>query len=134
MSDKDKKIDLYELLPVLYRLRDAERGYPLRALLEIVSGQADIIKQNIDTLWDEYQCRAVFWKRFLRSLIPSIIFLCLMIMLFISTPERSAMPIRSPADPQLLEVVRWVFFLSCPAGSRTRGYGRITRVVVGRLL
>src|SRR5215217_1253308 len=52
MSDKNV-IDLYELLPALYRLRDAERGYPLREVLEIISTQADIVKQNIDGLWDD---------------------------------------------------------------------------------
>lgn len=52
MSDT-KAIDLYELLPALYRLRDAEQGYPLRALLEIMSAQAEVIRQNIDELWDD---------------------------------------------------------------------------------
>src|ERR671938_441152 len=47
-------IDMYELLPVLYRLRDVERGYPLRALLQIIGEQADIVKQDIDALWDDY--------------------------------------------------------------------------------
>lgn len=46
-------IDLYELLPAVYRLRDAERGYPLKALLEIVAEQADIVKRDIDGLWDD---------------------------------------------------------------------------------
>lgn len=53
MSDKNV-IDLYELLPALYRLRDAERGYPLRAVLKIISAQADVVKQGIDGLWDDY--------------------------------------------------------------------------------
>jgi len=52
MSNR-KVVDLYELLPALYRLRDAERGFPLREVLEIISAQADIIKQNIDGLWDD---------------------------------------------------------------------------------
>jgi len=52
MSNKNV-IDLYELLPGLYRLRDAERGYPLREVLGIASGQADVIKKNIDGLWDD---------------------------------------------------------------------------------
>jgi hypothetical protein len=52
MSNKNIP-DLYELLPVFYRLRDAEQGFPLRALLELVSGQADILKRNIDGLWDD---------------------------------------------------------------------------------
>lgn len=46
-------IDLYELLPAVHRLRDAERGYPLRALIEIIAGQVDIVKRDIDGLWDD---------------------------------------------------------------------------------
>src|SRR5215208_6020866 len=46
-------VGLYELLPALYRLRDAERGFPLREVLEIISAQADLIKQDIDGLWDD---------------------------------------------------------------------------------
>jgi hypothetical protein len=53
VSDKNVT-DLYELLPALYRLRDAERGYPLQAALEIISAQADVIKQDIDGLWDDF--------------------------------------------------------------------------------
>jgi hypothetical protein len=47
-------IDMYELLPTLYRLRDTEQGYPLRALLWIIGEQADIVKRDIDALWDDY--------------------------------------------------------------------------------
>jgi hypothetical protein len=47
-------VDLYGLLPALYRLEDAEQGYPLQALLEAVAEQADIIKRDIDGLWDDY--------------------------------------------------------------------------------
>jgi hypothetical protein len=46
-------LDLNELLPVLYRLRDAEQNYPLRSLLELISQQAGLIKTNIDELWDD---------------------------------------------------------------------------------
>ena len=53
MSERSS-IELYELLPTLYRLRDVEQGYPLRALLQIVSEQADILSQDIDGLWDDY--------------------------------------------------------------------------------
>lgn len=45
---------MYELLPALYRLRDAEQGYPLRALLRIIGEQAGIVKQDIDGLWDNF--------------------------------------------------------------------------------
>ncbi len=50
----EKKLDLYDLLPAVYRVRDAERGYPLRALLDIISEQAEIVRQNIDRLWDDF--------------------------------------------------------------------------------
>ena len=47
-------MDVYELVPALYRLRDVEQGYPLRALLQIIGEQADIVKRDIDALWDDY--------------------------------------------------------------------------------
>lgn len=47
-------IDLYELLPVVYRLRDAEQGYPLKALLDIITTQVDILKRDMDGLWDDF--------------------------------------------------------------------------------
>ncbi len=46
-------IDLYSLLPAIYRIRDSERGYPLRALLGLISGQAALVKADIDGLWDD---------------------------------------------------------------------------------
>jgi hypothetical protein len=46
--------DLYELLPAVYRIEDAKRGYPLQALLRLVSQQASAVKQDIDRLWDDF--------------------------------------------------------------------------------
>jgi len=46
-------LDLYSLIPAIYRIRDAERGYPLRGLLGLISGQAQSLKTNIDGLWDD---------------------------------------------------------------------------------
>ena len=46
-------IELYNLLPAIYRIRDAEQGYPLRALLQIVSAQANIVKASLDGQWDD---------------------------------------------------------------------------------
>ncbi|MFN4089338.1 MAG: hypothetical protein ACK4QW_09910 [Alphaproteobacteria bacterium] len=43
---------LYELLPSIYRERDAEQGGPLRALLRIVQRQADALEGDIAALWD----------------------------------------------------------------------------------
>lgn len=48
------KLDLYQLLPALYRLRDSEQGEPLRALLAIIAEQAGLVKTNIDELWDDF--------------------------------------------------------------------------------
>ena len=47
-------IKLYENLPAVYRLRDAERGYPLRGLIRILEEQADLLKRDIDGLWDDF--------------------------------------------------------------------------------
>ena len=46
-------LDLYSLLPAIYRIRDAERGYPLRAFLGLISNQAQLVKANVDGLWDD---------------------------------------------------------------------------------
>ena len=53
-TQSQQAIDLYELIPVVYRLRDAEAGYPLRALLAIIADQVDITKRSIDKLWDDF--------------------------------------------------------------------------------
>jgi hypothetical protein len=45
---------LYELLPVVYRMRDAEQGYPLRDLLRVLSSQADVLEQDIARLYDNW--------------------------------------------------------------------------------
>ena len=51
MSDLDR---LSRLLPAVYRERDEAEGYPLRALLGLVSGQADLVEANIRRLWDDF--------------------------------------------------------------------------------
>ena len=45
---------LYELLPAVYRERDAELGKPLEALLRIVQGQADLVEADIRQLWENF--------------------------------------------------------------------------------
>jgi hypothetical protein len=45
---------LYELLPAIHRVRDAERGYPLRALLRVIGEQADVIGDDIARLYDNW--------------------------------------------------------------------------------
>lgn len=43
---------LYALLPAVYRKRDADRGYPLRDLIAILAGQAQVVEGDIWQLYD----------------------------------------------------------------------------------
>ncbi len=43
---------LYRLLPAIYRIRDAERGEPLRALIAVLAEQAAILEQDIERLYE----------------------------------------------------------------------------------
>ena len=45
---------LYQLLPTLYRLRDADRGEPLRALLAVIGHELQGIEADIDALYDNW--------------------------------------------------------------------------------
>jgi hypothetical protein len=45
---------LYELLPTIYRVRDAEQGEPLRALLQVITEQVNIVEQDITLLYDNW--------------------------------------------------------------------------------
>lgn len=45
---------LYDLLPTIYRLRDAEEGYPLKALLRIITEQVDVVEDDIRQLYDNW--------------------------------------------------------------------------------
>jgi len=53
-SMKNSLDQLYELLPVVYRQRDAEQGYPLRALLQVISEQVDVVKTDIAQLYENW--------------------------------------------------------------------------------
>lgn len=44
---------LYELLPAIYRVRDAEQGGPLRALVEVLASQAALLGESLDQLYDD---------------------------------------------------------------------------------
>jgi hypothetical protein len=44
---------LLELLPALYRLRDAEEGGPLRALLSVLADQIAVLEEDLDRLYDD---------------------------------------------------------------------------------
>ncbi len=45
---------LYNLLPVIYRKRDAERGYPLRALLGVIAEQVNLVEDDISQLYENW--------------------------------------------------------------------------------
>ncbi len=42
---------LYDLLPAVYRLRDAQHGEPLRALLQVIAEQVGVVQDDIDRLY-----------------------------------------------------------------------------------
>ena len=43
---------LYELLPAVYRIRDAEQGEPLKALLSVIADQAGVLEEDLAQLYD----------------------------------------------------------------------------------
>jgi hypothetical protein len=47
--DVDK---LYALLPAVHRQRDAEQGYPLRQLLDLLADQVAVLEEELDQLYD----------------------------------------------------------------------------------
>jgi hypothetical protein len=48
------KIDLYRLLPSVYRNRDAYLGEPLRALMGVLGNEIDTLRQDIDRMYDNW--------------------------------------------------------------------------------
>ncbi|HLO34244.1 MAG TPA: hypothetical protein VK249_34175 [Anaerolineales bacterium] len=51
----NKTVDrLYKLLPAIHRIRDAERGYPLRALLGVIAEQVNLIEDDISQLYENW--------------------------------------------------------------------------------
>lgn len=50
----DTKDRLYELLPVVYRQRDAEQGWPLKALLQVIAEQVDVVEDDIAQLYENW--------------------------------------------------------------------------------
>lgn len=45
---------LYALLPEMYRDADAGQGFPLRALLHLIGGQVELVRGDIQQLWDNF--------------------------------------------------------------------------------
>ena len=44
---------LYSLLPTVYRTRDAERGYPLRDFLALLTDQVAVLDDTVAQLYDD---------------------------------------------------------------------------------
>ena len=44
---------LYNLLPALYRIRDAEQGFPLQALCAVIAEEIAVLRENLDQLYDD---------------------------------------------------------------------------------
>jgi hypothetical protein len=45
---------LFDLLPTIHRTRDAERESPLRALLQVIAEQVDVIEDDVDQLYENW--------------------------------------------------------------------------------
>ena len=45
---------LYDLMPVVHRMRDAEQGYPLRALLRVIAEQVGVVEEDIAHLYENW--------------------------------------------------------------------------------
>jgi len=45
---------LYNLLPAIYRVRDAEQGYPLRSLLWVIAEQVDLVEEDVARLYENW--------------------------------------------------------------------------------
>ena len=58
---------LYSLLPAVYREADAAQGYPLRALMRLIGDQADMLREDVEALLDDY-----FVETSRRSMVPYI--------------------------------------------------------------
>jgi hypothetical protein len=55
MTDVTNRTErLYELLPVVYRQRDADQGFPLRDLLRVIAGQVNVVEDDIAGLYENW--------------------------------------------------------------------------------
>jgi hypothetical protein len=45
---------LYNLLPAVHRTRDAEQGFPLRQLIEVIAGQVAVLEEDLEQLYDNH--------------------------------------------------------------------------------
>jgi hypothetical protein len=55
MNEIDSTSDrLYDLLPAVYRQRDADAGLPLQALLRLIAGQVELLEDDVERLYDNW--------------------------------------------------------------------------------
>jgi hypothetical protein len=50
----DRLDRLHQLLPVVHRMRDAEQGEPLRALLRVIAAQVNVVEDDIAGLYENW--------------------------------------------------------------------------------
>ncbi len=51
----DPRIDrLYDLVPEIYRMRDGDQKYPLRALLRVIAEQVNLVEDDITQLYENW--------------------------------------------------------------------------------
>ena len=48
-----RHLDRYALLPPIYRIRDAEQGEPLKALISVIAEQVAVLDENLAQLYDD---------------------------------------------------------------------------------
>jgi hypothetical protein len=53
-TDPERADHLYALLPTVHRMRDADQGYPLKALLRVIAEQANVVEGDIAQLYDNW--------------------------------------------------------------------------------
>src|SRR3954467_7222603 len=54
-TDSDSHFDrLYQLLPAVYRQRDADQKYPLQALLRVIAEQVNIVEDDMQQLYENW--------------------------------------------------------------------------------
>jgi len=53
-TDNARADRLYALLPTVHRMRDADQGYPLQALLRVIAEQVNVVEDDIAQLYDNW--------------------------------------------------------------------------------
>ena len=54
MNDTARADRLYALLPAIHRMRDADNGYPLKALLRVIAEQVNVVEDDIARLYENW--------------------------------------------------------------------------------